>query len=62
MKIDCEGSEYEILENTKEENLKKILHFRGEFHENKQIYGNATKLKEYLECYIDDIKVFVAEF
>jgi FkbM family methyltransferase len=63
LKIDCEVSEDEIIENTKEENLKKILSFRGEFHENKNRFiGNATNLKNYLECYIDDIKVFVAEF
>lgn len=62
LKIDCEGSEYEIIENTKEENLKKILHFRGEFHEDKnQIIGNAAKLKEYLERYINDIKIVIAK-
>lgn len=60
LKIDSEGSEYEILENTKEENLKKILHFRGEFHEDKnQIIGNAAKFKEYLERYINDIKIVI---
>ncbi|MDR1418168.1 MAG: FkbM family methyltransferase [Endomicrobium sp.] len=33
LKIDCEGAEYEILYNTKLENLKNINHLRGEFHE-----------------------------
>ena len=37
LKIDCEGSEYEILYNTPVSVLDKIEHLRGEFHENKAL-------------------------
>lgn len=57
LKMDCEFSEYEILYNTKVENLKKIDCFRGEFHENGSLKYNAEELKKYISCYIKNIKV-----
>ncbi|TXJ56789.1 FkbM family methyltransferase [Brachyspira aalborgi] len=37
LKIDCEGSEYEILYNADTNLLKNIENLRGEFHENKNL-------------------------
>ncbi|MDR1942677.1 MAG: FkbM family methyltransferase [Endomicrobium sp.] len=63
LKIDCEGSEYEILENTKEENLKKILHFHGEFHENENRFiGNATSLKNTWNAILMILKYLLQNF
>lgn len=62
LKIDCEGSEYEIIYNTKPQILKSIEHVRGEFHENKKLTDkyDVEKLIEYLKQYIDDIIVVKA--
>lgn len=63
LKIDCEGAEYEILYNTCYENLNKILHLRGEFHEHiKHLYTHSNDGKQlfnYLKNYIKDIDVTV---
>lgn len=62
LKIDCEGSEYEILYNTDEQILKKIKTLRGEFHENKQLSDayDIDKLYTYINKYINDVKVVSA--
>jgi FkbM family methyltransferase len=60
LKIDCEGSEYEILYNTDKDILKKCKHLRGEFHENdgirKQGYSIAA-LESYCKEMIDEVLV-----
>ena len=50
LKIDCEGSEYEILYNTDTNLLKNIENLRGEFHENKNLTDeyDIDKLCEYV--------------
>lgn len=53
LKIDCEGSEYEILYNANENNIKKCNNMRGEFHGNKE---DQKKLYEYCLKYINDIE------
>lgn len=63
LKIDCEGSEYEILYNTNEEILKRIKSLRGEFHENKRLTEeyDVENLYSYVRQYIDDVKVVKAK-
>ena len=56
LKIDCELSEYEILENTKITNLKRIQNLTGEFHE-KEGFGNVEKLEFYVKKYIPNVKI-----
>jgi FkbM family methyltransferase len=55
LKIDCEGSEYEILYNMKQENLLKIQNICGEFHDNSDNKGD--KLETYLKNYVKNINV-----
>ena len=59
LKIDCEGSEYEILYNADTNLLKNIENLRGEFHENKNLTGeyDIDKLCEYVSKYIKNYKV-----
>ena len=59
LKIDCEGSEYEILYNTDTNLLKNIENLRGEFHENKNLTDeyDIDKLCEYVSKYIKNYKV-----
>ena len=60
LKIDCEGSEYEILYNCPTKILKKIECLGGEFHENSKIEtcgGNMDILIEHVEKYIKDMYV-----
>ena len=59
LKIDCEGSEYEILYNTYTNLLKNIENLRGEFHENKNLTDeyDIDKLCEYVSKYIKNYKV-----
>jgi len=47
LKIDCEGSEYEIFFSTAKDNLKKIQKIVGEYHDNAQ--GTGADLKVFLE-------------
>ncbi len=56
LKMDCELSEYEILKNTKAENLKKIVYLSAEFHEKKN-FGNPEELENYVKKYIPNVKV-----
>ena len=62
LKIDCEGSEYEILYNTKPEILKSIEYVRGEFHENKELTDeyDVDKLLSFLEQYVKNIDIVKA--
>lgn len=53
LKIDCEGSEYEILYNTNINNLIKCSHMRAEFHGTEDI---QKKLYMYLKNYIRNIE------
>lgn len=59
LKIDCEGSEYEILYNANTNLLKNIENLRGEFHENKNLTDeyDIDKLCEYVSKYIKNYKV-----
>jgi FkbM family methyltransferase len=43
LKIDCEGSEYEILMNTKM--LDRVEHLRGEFHINSNLEGQGYSIE-----------------
>jgi FkbM family methyltransferase len=60
LKIDCEGSEYEILYNTDKDILKKCEHMRGEFHEDRYIreqgYSIAA-LEQYCKAIVDEVLV-----
>ena len=56
LKMDCELSEYEILKNTKTENLKKISYLSAEFHE-KDGFGNPDELESYVKKYIRNVTV-----
>lgn len=60
LKIDCEGSEYEILYNTSEKYLHRIQCLRGEFHENKNILSNQYNINDllnYCRLYIKDLMI-----
>lgn len=53
LKIDCEGSEFEILYNTSPDNLKKCEYMRGEFHgtekQNNDLFLHCSKYIQYPE-------------
>lgn len=55
LKIDCEGSEYEILEDAGEL-LKRVDHIRGEFHGGLE---KAETLISYVRQFVHDVKVTV---
>ena len=59
LKIDCEGSEYEILQNADVNLLKQIKSLRGEFHQSGKPKDkfNIEKLYKYVSKYIKDIDV-----
>lgn len=64
LKMDCEGSEYEILYNTSPETLKKCENLRAEFHTNPplvQQFGTTDKLLEFTKQYIKNIKICIAK-
>lgn len=64
LKIDCEGSEYEILYNTNKEFLEKCDHLRGEFHNSRKLKKqnlNSTDLISYCRQYIKDVYVELHE-
>lgn len=54
LKIDCEGSEYEVLKDI--ELLKNVRHIRGEFHKSS---GDPHALIEACKQYCGDVKVTV---
>ena len=62
LKIDCEGSEYEILNNTPEQILHKIEYLRGEFHENKALTSeyDVDVLYDYCCKHIKNVSVVKA--
>lgn len=55
LKIDTEGSEYEILYTLSERNFKKIRHIRGEFHTMPN--ESMDDLLAYTKKYVPDTKV-----
>ncbi|MDR1457870.1 MAG: FkbM family methyltransferase [Puniceicoccales bacterium] len=60
LKIDCEGSEYEILYNTDKDILKKCEHMRGEFHEDSYIRNQGhsiAALEQYCKSVINEVLV-----
>lgn len=60
LKIDCEGSEYDIFKNTPADVMQRINHLRGEFHTNKLLksQGNKPKkLKQAIKRFVKDVKV-----
>lgn len=59
LKIDCEGSEYEILYNANINILNNIENLIGEFHENKDLTDeyDIDKLCDYVSKYIKNYKV-----
>lgn len=64
LKIDCEGSEYEILYNTNTDLLKNCDHLRGEFHDSKILKKqnlNSKDLLEYCKKYIKDVEIELCE-
>jgi FkbM family methyltransferase len=54
LKIDCEGSEYEVLLTSRR--LGRVEHLRGEFHENRHLRAQGYSmeaLRRYCERYVD---------
>jgi FkbM family methyltransferase len=49
LKLDCEGSEYEILQNSSPETLARIRRVVGEYHEGPSIPGTGAGLVRFLE-------------
>lgn len=49
LKIDCEGSEYEILQRCAPETLARVRRIVGEFHEGPHIEGTGEELCGFLE-------------
>ena len=60
LKIDCEGSEYEIIYACSPSNLKKIHRIVGEYHYRDDAKKNGKALKEYLESQLFTVDYFVA--
>ena len=61
MKIDCEGSEYEIFYSSSADTLKKIKKIVGEYHQLNETDMNCTSLCNYLnknDFIITDLKSF----
>lgn len=62
LKIDCEGAEYEILQNIEPKILNKIELIRGEFHENKKLTNqfDADNLLNYTQQYVKNCKIKIS--
>ena len=59
LKMDCEGSEYEILYNTTQETLKKCENLRAEFHTNPSIakqFGTGQQLLDFSKKHIKNVE------
>jgi FkbM family methyltransferase len=50
LKLDCEGSEYEILQRCAPETLKRVRRIVGEYHEGPFITGTGAELCRFLEA------------
>jgi FkbM family methyltransferase len=61
LKLDCEGSEYEILQGCAPDTLRRVRRIVGEFHEGEHIAGTARELCRYLEARAFRIDRFVRE-
>ncbi len=59
LKIDCEGSEYEIFYSSSPETLKKVRRIVGEFHPRDKDRKNGKALRNYLESKGFDITHFM---
>jgi FkbM family methyltransferase len=59
LKIDCEGSEYEILYTSTNETLKKVRRIVGEFHPRNKDKKNGKALRNYLESKGFDVTHFM---
>jgi hypothetical protein len=63
LKIDCEGAEYEILDNAAKF-LKKCVHLRGEFHQYKSsglTVKRAKNLEKYCKQFVRDVQVEICK-
>ena len=49
LKLDCEGSEYEILQRCAPDTLSRVHRIVGEFHEGPHIHGTGEDLCRFLE-------------
>ena len=49
LKLDCEGSEYEILMDCQPDALRRVKRIVGEYHEGEQINGTGQQLSGFLE-------------
>ena len=49
LKLDCEGSEYEILQGCAPETLGRVRRIVGEYHEGRHINGTGKELCRFLE-------------
>jgi FkbM family methyltransferase len=64
LKIDCEGSEFEILKSADARLLNRIEHLRGEFHTNQRLRDagyDPEALHDLCELYIPDVKIHICE-
>lgn len=50
LKVDCEGSEYEILMGCRPETLGRVRRIVGEYHEGPHIGGTGRELRRFLEA------------
>ena len=53
LKIDCEGSEFDIIKKTKVSNLKNIEYLIGEFHQS---------LSKRPDCYNEDLENYCKKY
>ena len=49
LKLDCEGSEYEILQRCAPDTLRRVRRIVGEFHEGPHLSGTGADLCRFLE-------------
>lgn len=58
LKLDCEGSEYEILESCSPETLARVQKITAEFHEGPGIEGTGAGLRDFLRSRGFTVDVF----